>query len=128
MYNVEETDTTAAQSPSSLTCENSRPPSLLEERLYSRDTYFYMSLEIIAVIDATAGFLYATAKVVFITAMIFLHIILHPAVLIYIIFINSLLHTYFCLLPFTLKKLVLISHHFNSCLEQNSLTNITLPM
>ena len=76
MYNVEETDTTAAQSLSSLTCENSRPPSLLEERLYSRDTYFYMSLEIIAVIDATA-------KVVFITAMISLHIILHPAVLIY---------------------------------------------
>ena len=83
MYNVEETDTTAAQSLSSLTCENSRPPSLLEERLYSRDTYFYMSLEIIAGIDATAGFLFATAKVVFITAMIFLHIILHPAVLIY---------------------------------------------
>ena len=83
MYNVEETDTTAAQSLSSLTCENSRPPSLLEERLYSRDTYFYMSLEIIAVIDATAGFLFATAKVVFITAMIFLHIILHPAVLKY---------------------------------------------
>ena len=40
--------------------------------------------KIIAVIDATAkGFLFPTAKVASTTAMIFFHIILHPAVLIY---------------------------------------------
>ena len=46
----------------------------------------YERTKIIAVIelDATAkGFLFPTAKVVSTTAMIFFHIILHPAVLIY---------------------------------------------
>ena len=44
----------------------------------------YERTKIIAVIDATAkGFLFPTAKVTSTTAMIFFHIILHPAVPIY---------------------------------------------
>ena len=44
----------------------------------------YGRTKIIAVIDATAkGFLFPTAKVASTTAMIFFHIILYPAVLIY---------------------------------------------
>ena len=44
----------------------------------------YERTKIIAVIDAPAkGFLFPTAKVASTTAMIFFHIILHPAVLIY---------------------------------------------
>ena len=44
----------------------------------------YERTKIIAVIDATAkGFLFPTAKVASTTAMIFFHIILHPAVPIY---------------------------------------------
>ena len=44
----------------------------------------YERTKIIAVVDATAkGFHFPTAKVASTTAMIFFHIILHPAVLIY---------------------------------------------
>ena len=44
----------------------------------------YERTKIILVIDATAkGFLFPTAKVLSTTAMIFFHMILHPAVLIY---------------------------------------------